>query len=500
MDDKADNMEDTKLDHASEVLEKVQTGGPVPAELRMPANLAALSDDEYKRLGRKSTLKMDCVIMPVLVIMFLLNFLDRQNLASARLAGIEEDLGISDVQYQTCVSILFVGYILLQVPSNLVLGSIKWPGVYICCGMAVWGVVSASMATVQNFGGLLAARVFLGVVEAVFFPGALYFLTLFYNRKQYALRAAILYAGSQLGNAVGSLFAIGVLKLDGQRGLVGWRWLFLIEGVLTTGLAILFALILPNSNKKILGMSSIECEWVQWNMLADQGQKNDSEEISNKQGFILAITDPKTWLLVGTLYSIYIVSALTNFFPSVVESLGYDRTTTYGLTAPPFVLAVIVMLLTGFHSDRQQERWLHIVVPLIVTAIANIISLSTLNVGARYFAILILPGSFYAAAVVTLSWVSNSISQPAPKRAAAIAFVNALCNTPNIWASYLYFGKPRYLVAFIVNLAATGLAIGFATATRIYLRRQNAKLDRGEDTGKHGPTEAQIASGYRYII
>ena len=80
------------------------------------------------------------------------------------------------------------------------------------------------MSTVQGFGGLLAARIFLGVVEAIFFPGALYFMSLFYNRKQYALRVAILFGGSQLGNAFGTLFAIGVLRLDGTYGLAGWRW------------------------------------------------------------------------------------------------------------------------------------------------------------------------------------------------------------------------------------------------------------------------------------
>ncbi|KAI0513269.1 nicotinamide mononucleotide permease [Xylaria bambusicola] len=480
--------------------ENVEHGGSNDGGLVMPTSLAALTEAEYSKLSKKATLKMDFVIMPILVIMYILNYLDRQNLASARLAGIEEELGISDVQYQTCVSILFVGYILLQVPSNLVLGRIKWPGVYICAGMAVWGAISAAMSTVQGFGGLLAARIFLGVVEAIFFPGALYFLSLFYNRKQYALRVAILYGGSQLGNAFGTLFAIGVLRLGGTYGLSGWRWLFLIEGVLTTGLAIGFSFILPNSNKKILGLSEIECEWVEWNMVKDQGQTNNSEEISNWQGFMLAATDLKTWLLTGTLYSIYINGAITNFFPSVVQGLGYDRNTTYGITAPPFVLAVIVMYIIGWSSDRKQERWLHIVAPLIVTAIANIISISTTNTAARYVAILLLPGSFYSSGIVTLSWVSNSLSQPAPKRAAAIALVNAICNTPNIWGSYIYIGAPRYIVAFIVNLVAVGLAIGFATATRLHLRRLNAKLDRGEDSGKHGPTAAQVANGFRYIL
>lgn len=106
----------------------------------------------------------------------------------------------------------------------MIVGRIKWPGVYICVSMAVWGVISASVAEVHSFGGLLAARVFLGAVEATFFPGALYFLSMFYNREQFALRTAVLYSGSQLGNAFGGIFAIAILKLDGAHGLSGWRW------------------------------------------------------------------------------------------------------------------------------------------------------------------------------------------------------------------------------------------------------------------------------------
>lgn len=121
-------------------------------------------------------------------------------------------------------SILFVGYILMQVPSNLIVGKLSWPGIYICGGMAAWGVVSALMAVVHDYAGLLTARIFLGIIEAIFFPGALYFLSLFYNRKQMAFRTAILYSGSQLGNAFGGLFAIGVLRLDGSHGMSGWRW------------------------------------------------------------------------------------------------------------------------------------------------------------------------------------------------------------------------------------------------------------------------------------
>lgn len=194
------------------------------------------------------------------------------------------------------------------------------------------------------------------------------------------------------------------------------------------------------------------------------------------------------------------MGAVSNFFPSVVGGLGYDRNTTYLLTAPPFILCVICMLANGFHSDRTQERFYHIVGALLITLAANIIAVSTLSVAARYVAMMLLPASFYASAVVTLSWITGSLSQPTAKRASAIALINAFANTPNIWCSYLYSNAPRYVTAFIVNVGATAAAIILAVITYIYLRRLNAKLDRGEDIGKHGPTNAQIASGFRYTL
>lgn len=191
---------------------------------------------------------------------------------------------------------------------------------------------------------------------------------------------------------------------------------------------------------------------------------------------------------------------MVNFFPSVVGGLGYDRNTTYLLTAPPFLLAVFVMLVNGWHSDRKQERFLHVAGPLIFTLIANIIAVSTLSVPGRYVAIMLVPGSVYGSAAVTLSWITNTLNQPRAKRAAAIALINSICNTPNVWCAYLYGQAPRYLPAFIVNIAATGLAIVFATVTHIHLRRQNSKLDKGEYAGKHGPTPSQVDGGFRYVL
>ncbi|KAI0390880.1 nicotinamide mononucleotide permease [Xylariaceae sp. FL0594] len=470
----------------------------------MPETLSSLSPDELEKLGRRATRKLDAVVMPILMTMYTLNFLDRQNISSAKLAGLEDDLGLSDVQYQTALSILFVGYIIFQVPSNLIAGKSRWPGTYICAGMAVWGVISASVSVVHDFRGLFVVRFLLGVVEATFFPGALFLLSQFYTRTQYALRTALLYCGSQIGNAIGGLFAIVVLRLDGQRGLSGWRWLFLIEGTLTTALALLFSLFLPNTpKKKILGLSALEHDYIRWSYAHDIGQEDDSEELTGLCGLRLALADPKTWLLTGSLYTTFTFGGVVNFFPTVVRGLGYDLTTTYALTAPPFVLSMAIMLLNGRHSDAVSERFYHVLFPLCLGFAANIIALSTLDVGARYFAILLLPASTFSAAVIILSWITSTLAQPRAKRAAALGLINAICNTSNAWTPFLFFddgNAPRYPVALAVFIAATVISAAFALATRTYLRSLNTKLDAGEDVGRHGPTARQVASGFRYTL
>lgn len=224
----------------------------------------------------------------------------------------------------------------MQVPSNLLVSKIRYPALYICTAVALWGIVSSCTAAVQSFGGLVACRFFLGFIEAVFFPGAFFYLSMFYTRKQIAFRTAILYSGSQLGNAFGTLFALAIVELDGTHGIAGWRWLFLVEGVFTVGFAIVFACYLPNSPRKIISFNEQEHAWLKWDYENDQKQQDNSDEITAWRGFTMAVSDPKTWLLLGTLYATYTAAAVNNFFPSVVASLQFSRTATYGLTAVSF--------------------------------------------------------------------------------------------------------------------------------------------------------------------
>lgn len=143
---------------------------------RRPDSLCALTDDEYSRLEKKLVRKIDFTILPCIGVLYILNYIDRQNLSAAKLQGIMEDLNMNEQQFATAISILFVGYLPFQIPSNLIITKISRPGLYICSAVVIWGTISAATAAVNTYQQLLIIRTFLGVVEAVFFPGAIYFL------------------------------------------------------------------------------------------------------------------------------------------------------------------------------------------------------------------------------------------------------------------------------------------------------------------------------------
>ena len=161
-------------------------------------------------------------------ILYILNYVDRSALAATKVYGIMEDLDMTTEQFATAISILFVGYIPFQIPSNLIMTKITRPGLYICSAAAVWGTVSTTTAAVKSYETLLVVRVFLGVTEAVFFPGIIYFMSAWYTKNELGKRLAALFMFQMLGSAFGGFIAAACLTLDGRYGIAGWRWLFIV--------------------------------------------------------------------------------------------------------------------------------------------------------------------------------------------------------------------------------------------------------------------------------
>lgn len=120
---------------------------------------------------------------------------------------------------------------------------------------------------------------------------------------------------------------------------------------------------------------------------------------------------------------------------SVVQGLGFNRTITLCITAPPYLLCIVCLVVVGWHSDKRRDRTWHVVVAMSVCILANVIALATTNIAARYFAMMLMPGSFYSATIVLLSWITTSVVGPNIKRAIAIAMINSFANSANIWTS-----------------------------------------------------------------
>jgi len=264
-----------------------------------------------------------------------------------------------------------------------------------------------------------------------------------------------------------------------------------VEGLATVTVALLGMLILPDlpSSSTSSHLTRMQHNFAAWRLRQDvaprtvgdgdvtlmpaRSEGGSGEKMSVVKAFWAVIADGKTWMFCGILTCAYTASAVTSFFPSVVHTLGYSRNITLLLTAPPYLLCCIAMIFNGLHSDKTQERFKHVVYPLVLTILAHILVLSTNATAPRYLAMMFLLPSVFASIIVALTWMSQTLSQPPEKRAAAIAFLNAVAHTANIWTPYLYTSPPRYSVAFSVNIAAASLAIMCAALLRWHLKRLN---------------------------
>ena len=186
-------------------------------------------DEAWRKQREKQLLrKIDAHLLPFLILMYLLNFLDRSNLAQARQGTLERDLGMSGTDFNLATSIFFVAYLLMQLPSNLLITRVR-PSIYLGAAMTLWGVVSTCNAAVHNFTGLVLVRFFLGFVEAPFFPGAVFLMSSWYTRAELTRRISWFYSGNALANMFGGVLGASILgNLNGARGIAGWRWLFIV--------------------------------------------------------------------------------------------------------------------------------------------------------------------------------------------------------------------------------------------------------------------------------
>ncbi|KLP12325.1 allantoate permease [Fusarium fujikuroi] len=429
-----------------------------------------VDDPSYDSVQKSLVRKLDMTLMPMVFILYLFNYLDRNNIAQAKLDSLEKDLGLSGNDYSSALAILNVGYMLMQIPSNMILTRVR-PSIYIPAWVCLWSVVSAATAACNSFTHLIVIRFSLGICEAPFFPGVFFLLSCWYTKKELALRYAVLYSGLVLATAVSGLLAAGIFAgLGGVTGLQGWRWLFILEGAVTFLLGLVAFVMLPDfpATKSQSWLFTAEEKEVAVTRMARDAVSEEEHDQSVMHGLRLAVTDIKVWAFAA-------------------GHDGSSRTITLVCTAPPYLLGSFISYFIAWHSDRKAERGWHISVAILFAIVGFIISAATVNIPARYAASFLYICGCFGANAALYSWAASSVGQTPTKKACATAIINVTGQLGTIWSPYFFDSndEPRYTRAMILLLAFAVLEICVCFLLKFILRRANKKIiAEHEGTGR----------------
>lgn len=329
------------------------------------------SEQDGQEVERSAIRKVSVRLVPFVALMFFVNFLDRTAISFAASHGMTQQLGINAAQFGFASGVFFIGYIILEIPSNLALhkfGARKW----LARIMITWGIVAVLFTWVQSATGLYWLRFFLGVMEAGFFPGAILFLSTWVPARHRPKILALFYLAQPLTTAIGAPAAGALIQLHGLFGLDGWRVMFLGVGLPAIILGVLTPFVLKDHPREAHWLTTAEQEW-----LADELENENAEtEEKNHIGLADTFKNGRVWALAAVYFGfIYGLYALSFFLPTIVSGfkakLGDLSAVTEGvITGMPYIVAAVALYLWSRKVQREGLHMWHIIVPAIVGAVS----------------------------------------------------------------------------------------------------------------------------------
>lgn len=307
-------------------------------------------------------------LLPFLLLMYMLAFLDRANIGFAQKA-LQHDTGLSNAAFAFGAGVFFVGYALFEVPSNLLLHRI---GARLCISriMISWGLISAAMIFVNTPMTFYVLRFLLGVAEAGFLPGVILYLTYWYPPSRRAKVTALFMAAIPMAGVIGGPLSGWIMvSFAGLHGWAGWQWMFLIEAVPSILVGLIAFFYLDDSIRKAGWLSDEQKVLLETN-LAKEAQKDACHSLRGVLG------NAKVWLCC-LIYFCFVmgVYGVSFWLPSMIKASGIDNPLHIGLLSTiPYAVAVVGMILVGRHADRQQERRWHLAIPAIIGAAGLVVS------------------------------------------------------------------------------------------------------------------------------
>lgn len=469
---------------------------------------------------RKLLRKLDIALIPWLSFLYLLSFLDRTSIGNAKLYNLEDDLHISDDQYLIALTIFFFSYSIFEVPSNVFLKRLR-PSIWLSALMFLWGIMMTVQGLVHNYGGLLGMRWMLGTFEAGLFPGVNYYLSCWYKRSEFGIRAAVFFSAATVSGAFGGLLAAAISNMEGIGGKPAWAWIFIIQGLATVVAGFASFWIIQDFPDTAKFLSEEERTVVVRRLQGDDQFSAAGEKLRMKY-IMQSLLDWKTWvgivIYMGCDMPLY---AFSLFLPTIINELGFDATPANLLTVPVYVWACIMTCIVGFLADRWGRRGYFNLVLLSLGAAGYIILIASRSAALSYFAVYLATCGIYPIIPNTVAWMSNNV-EGSYKRSVSLAMVISFGNINGAVSSNVYRAKdkPRYILGHGLVLMYIGLGIIFSMIYLFFANRENKKRERGERDELIGDEDVQgdesngrfvtveaakrekgdAWSGYRYIL
>ena len=360
-------------------------------------------------------------LIPLAIICYFVNYLDRVNLSFAAL-GMNKDLGFSSTVYGFGAGVFFIAYFLLETPSNLVLvkvGARRW----IARIMFTWGLLSGAMAFVQGETSFYVLRFLLGAAEAGFFPGMLYYLSLFFPAAYRGRMVGMFMAATAFSAVFGAPVSGMILSLDGFAGFKGWQLVFLTEAVPALIMAAVVLFWLKDSPAEASWLAADERAWLIERQAAERRHREAQQRLSVWQ----VLRNPKVVALgisgFGIAYSTY---GIVYFLPQIVKAFGLTNMQTGFVSAIPFAVAAAGMIWYGKRSDRLMERRSHCAVAFMICAIGLVATALLPSPVLRLIALCV--AAFGAWATLPVFWAMPTAFLSGAAAAAGVAYINSIAN------------------------------------------------------------------------
>jgi MFS transporter, ACS family, tartrate transporter len=388
--------------------------------------------DSLGELGDRTIAKVKRRVLPLIVFLYFIAFLDRNNVGFAKLT-MSEDIGLSASAFGLGAGIFFIGYAIFEIPSNAGMvrfGARKW----IARILITWGFFATAMAAVGGETSFYIIRFLLGAAEAGFFPAIILYLTLWFPARQRVAVLGIFILAQPIANAIGAPISGLLLKMDGIWGLAGWQWMYIVEGVPAMLMAFVALKAMTDYPRDAMWLTLEERTWLQDKMDAEDAAKGTG----HKHSFMAGLKDPRSLIFAGLYFGLVMgIYGLSLWLPSIVKAMGDLSNTQVGFIVPiPYICAAAFVWFWSRHSDRTGERVGHTSVAMLLGAAGMVASGFLIQSSPVLALIAICVAAMGIFAAISPFWELPAAALAGAAAASGIALINSLGNLGGFASPY----------------------------------------------------------------